>query len=268
MSDEVLKGGISNTVYIWHTEPNACKQCQELDNQKFYNQDDIPEKPHPNCKCYVEETEDELCECADYYEQLQNIFSDYDSLGVEIQNEADNIQNIIAQAENIVASYDETLKLLEPEYGKHLPDCQYNIDSIYTEIYAQKFKMQILIADIMGLLTPLNTIFDTTMSFIRNYARLLGEYDGTMDKFYHSKANCEAGQKGVLGSLTADALSNLKELYDSFTYIHTHKVSTEEAMADSARDQTANHEGRNRGRNYPICDCAVLMWDLRPPHKK
>lgn len=266
----VLKGGISNTVYIWHTEPNACEKCQTLDNQKFYSKDEIPEKPHPNCKCYVEETtEDELCEdCAGYYEQLQDIFKDFDTLGYEVQNETDDIQRIIAQAESITNSYDETLDILEAQYGKHLPDCQYNIDGVYAEIYAQKFKMQILIADIMGLLTPLNTIYDTTMSFFRNYARLLGEYDGTMDKFYHSKANCEAGQRGILGSLTADALSNLKEMYDSFTYIHTHKVSVEEAMADSARDQVANHEGRRRGREYPICDCAILMWDLRPPHKK
>ncbi len=265
----VLKGGISNTVYIWHTEPGACEKCRALDNQKFYSKDEVPEKPHPNCKCYVEETtDDESCECAFYYETLKKIFSDYDVLSQDIQNESSSIQDLIAQAEAVVSSYDETLDILEPQYGRHLSDCEYNVDDVYSEIYAQKFRMQILISDIMGFLTPLNTIFNTTMSFVRNYARLLGEYDGTMDKFYHSKANCEAGQRGVLGSLTADALSNMKELYDSFTYIHTHKVSVEEAMADSARDQVANHEGRRRGREYPTCDCAVLMWDLRPPHKK
>ncbi len=269
MSDKVLKGGISNTVYIWHTEPNACEKCQALDNKKFYSKDEIPEKPHPNCKCYVEETtEDELCDCADYYEMMQDILFDFEELGNDVENEIDSINSLVKQAEDITASYEETLDMLEIEYGRHLPECEYNVDYIYSEIYAQKFKLQTLIADILGLINPLQAIFETTMSFIRNYARLLGEHDGTMDKFYHSKANCEAAQRGILGSLTADGLSNAKELYDSFTYIHTHKVSVEDAMADSARDQVANHEGRRRGREYPLCDCAILMWDLRPPKRR
>lgn len=99
----VLKGGISNTVYIWHTEPGACEKCRALDNQKFYSKDEVPEKPHPNCKCYVEETtDDESCECAFYYETLKKIFSDYDVLSQDIQNESSSIQDLIAQAEAIV----------------------------------------------------------------------------------------------------------------------------------------------------------------------
>lgn len=58
LSDEnttVLEGGISNIKYIWHTEPNACEKCQELDGTEYNSKKDVPEKPHPNCKCYIEE---------------------------------------------------------------------------------------------------------------------------------------------------------------------------------------------------------------------
>lgn len=68
LSDEnstVLQGGISNIKYIWHTEPNACKKCRELDGTEYNSKEDIPEKPHPNCKCYIEEIkdDDEACDC-------------------------------------------------------------------------------------------------------------------------------------------------------------------------------------------------------------
>ena len=46
LSDEnstVLKGGISNIKYIWHTEPNACKKCREFDGTEYNSKEDIPE---------------------------------------------------------------------------------------------------------------------------------------------------------------------------------------------------------------------------------
>ncbi|MBR3604640.1 MAG: hypothetical protein IKL52_01265, partial [Candidatus Gastranaerophilales bacterium] len=58
MSETVLKGGISYTEgeieYIWHTEEGACEKCQALNGLKFKNTDEIPDKPHPNCRCWIE----------------------------------------------------------------------------------------------------------------------------------------------------------------------------------------------------------------------
>ncbi len=185
-----------------------------------------------------------------------------------MEDEVSSIENIVSHTGDTISELDENLNGLISEYGMHLPECEYNIDNDFEQMYAQKFELKILINDISGLITPLQSILGSINSFVNNYIDLLSERDGSMDKFYHSKANCEAAQNGILGSAVAKGLSDLKELYDSYTYIHTHKVSKEEALADSARDQKANREGRTRGRNYPDCDCAVLMWDLRPAHRK
>lgn len=40
--------------YIWHSEPGACEDCQALNGKIFTKLEDIPRRPHPNCKCYVE----------------------------------------------------------------------------------------------------------------------------------------------------------------------------------------------------------------------
>lgn len=41
-------------LYIWRTEPGACEECQALDGTIYTNLNEIPPKPHPNCKCSTE----------------------------------------------------------------------------------------------------------------------------------------------------------------------------------------------------------------------
>ena len=57
----VLKGGISTTRYIWRSEhgEHTCDVCADLDGKVFDYYDEVPEPPHPNCKCTVEIVEDD-----------------------------------------------------------------------------------------------------------------------------------------------------------------------------------------------------------------
>lgn len=97
-----LKGGISTTKFIWKTEPNACEKCQELDGTEYTNKDDIPEKPHPNCKCKVTEVpaDDEMCDCNEYFQELDNISEKVETA----HNEASGIENFIKQMLTIYAT--------------------------------------------------------------------------------------------------------------------------------------------------------------------
>ncbi len=56
----VLKGGISYNKYIWHAEnsENTCDLCKSLDGTEFDFYDEVPQRPHPNCKCTVEIVEE------------------------------------------------------------------------------------------------------------------------------------------------------------------------------------------------------------------
>ena len=133
-------------------------------------------------------------------------------------------------------------------------------------------EIETMISD-MEELNPIVAFLNTLRIFISNYVELLyhayrlNEHE--MDKYYHSKANCEATQEmGIIGEQSATLLSNLKEKYDQYTYVYTHKATVEEAIADSERDQVANRLGRERGRKYPYCDCSILMNDLLPDYKK
>ena len=74
----------------------------------------------------------------------------------------------------------------------------------------------------------------------------------------------------IIGEKSAIFLSDQKEKFDQWNnmYARSHKVTVEEAIADSERDQVANRLGRKRGRKYPYCDCSILMHDLLPDYKK
>lgn len=56
MDKKTLKGYVSNEEYIWHTNKGACNKCESLNNTVYEQKEDVPQKPHPNCKCYVDKS--------------------------------------------------------------------------------------------------------------------------------------------------------------------------------------------------------------------
>lgn len=59
IENTVLKGGISYNKYVWHSEngEHTCDVCKSLDGNVFDFYDEVPERPHPNCRCTVEVVE-------------------------------------------------------------------------------------------------------------------------------------------------------------------------------------------------------------------
>ncbi len=289
----LLKGYISNKKYVWHSEmgEHTCEVCADLDGQEFDSYEEVPQRPHPNCKCTVEIVEsasakggdsepskdDEPCDLIEDIDtligELEETQQSINALIEDAQSDLQDLENDLNRVQNLINDADETLIALSEEYGKHLPGCENNVDKDYAYMYEKRDILVNLSKDIQNLFSPYRNFIETCNIFISNYlellyhAYMLKEFE--MDKYYHSKANCEATQKmGMLGNLYATILSDSKEWYDQYTYVHTHKVSVEEAIADSERDQVANRLGRERGRKYPNCDCSILMSDLKPKYKK
>lgn len=289
----VLKGGISYYKYVWHSEngEHTCDVCKALDGKVFDFYDEVPERPHPNCKCTVEIVEDdeenskpqndneEPCDAINEIEimidDIETNIRETETLLSEVEIYTQDLENDVFRVQNLIQEVDSTLEILSEEYGKHLPECENNVDKDYAYMYAKREQWQTLLHDILGLLNPIAAFLNTLRIFISNYFELLyhayhlKEFE--MDKYYHSKANCEAAQQmGIIGEKSAIFLSDQKEKFDQWNniYAKSHKVSIEEAIADSERDQAANRLGRERGRKYPYCDCSILMHDLLPDYKK
>lgn len=278
----VLKGGISNTRYVWHAEEGACEECQALDGTEYESPDDAPIPLHPNCKCRIEEVydeepdelddDDEPCDCVErldaLIQELEENASDLESIEGESQANAENVETMMSHVENMIEEMNEALEFLGEEYGQHLADCENNIDAFYDEILTFKEKLQNLLTDILDLLDTIKSYLQVLAIFISNFAAL--QYEAyilrqKMDKYRHSVANCQSAQLGEYEEEVAKTLSDKKEVFDQYKKIYaiTHRVSVEEALKDSEEDQIANRLGRERGRNNPTCDCRILMQDLK-----
>ena len=294
IESKVLKGGVSYNKYVWHSEngEHTCDVCSELDGQEFDYYDEVPERPHPNCKCYVEivEYEDENSapepseneEPCDILEQIDELINEIESAKDEVNLHIEDLQTDIEDYENdlervnkLIQENDLAIEILSEDYGKHIPNCENNIDAEYKYANYQKITLEKILEDVKKSLEMLMAGAGTFVIFVSNYvallvrAYILKQYE--MDKYYHSKANCEAVQAfGELGEEAAILLSDTKEKFDQWNnvYAKSHKVTIEEAIADSERDQVANRLGRERGRKYPNCKCYELMSDLKPKNKK
>ena len=107
MSNLVLNGGVSNVKYIWHVESSqACDACQSLDGTEYIYEGDIPDRPHPNCRCYIEivkniennqNQDQEPCDC---WEQIQSIMDETDELEGEANSLIDEMFFIQDEVEN------------------------------------------------------------------------------------------------------------------------------------------------------------------------
>lgn len=49
-----------NVEYEWRTEPGACEVCQAMNGTIYDSANDIPDRPHPNCKCWIDILEKEI----------------------------------------------------------------------------------------------------------------------------------------------------------------------------------------------------------------
>ena len=296
MSEFVLKGGISYIDYIWRSEDGACEKCQMLNGQKFTDPNEIPNKPHPNCRCWVEVSEgnngngegeidysnsseswedDELCDCNEQY--LDNLIfelekgkGDAQSLAADYSKLEFKLLDSQKHFEEIIQSYKNMLQEVENEIKDHLAFCSNGLSEIWDEINKKIDELSTLIKSAVTLIEFNKTQEKVVLYFISQYVILLHEAyvlkRAGMDKYRHSVANCKGAQLGEFGEATATMLSDFKEYYDQWedVYAKSHGVTIEEAKADSERDQVANRLGRLRGKENPTCDCRELMKDLIP----
>lgn len=211
--------------YIWNSSQDSCEKCQALDKTEYLSEEDIPDKPHPNCKCYVEVLEDTTCDCIEDFQEKFN----------EIMGDAKLLQHEI----NVKIAY----FMLLLETARLTP--------------AQK-------ALLISCIDALNEIFGAVDDFVRNYQDMRKADIKYSDKYFHSKANCDAAKRGELGRRVAETISNFREFADQFKNVLLKGMTIAESIEDSIEDQKANIYGRKQGQKYPDVDSRVLVDIYRP----
>lgn len=254
----ILKGGISNTRYVWVAEEGSCEECQALDGTEYENPDDAPIPLHPNCKCRIEEIVDDEsdgdgddpCDC---YETISGWLDDCEELCGEYENALDDANS----------SMDELQSIL-------------NYIQNYTNDSIEEFKDELknLIENFVSeMIDFIDQVISTIQIFWVNYEELkalkkeLGYYLEQSAEYYHTKANCEAAQLGDVGAKTATFLGYLRELGDFPKEILFKGCSIKKAFENSVHDLEVNAAGRKLGKEHPNEEPEVIIKkpDGMPP---
>ena len=231
-SDIVLKGGISNVKYVWHSEngEKTCDKCKALDGTTYDFADEVPERPHPNCKCHVEIVEDkkakksDICDCHKFINQINGILDEINTLREVIAIKQSNILELM--------SYN--LSLAGEQIGQWL-----------LEQYSQMD----------------NVLGDLTSAFVESRENIYAN----SDKYYHMKAYCKVAQReSEIANMIAQGIGLIREAGQGLISLASQEASFYEAVKDFREDIRANQTGTAIGKNYPSADIDSVLQMLWP----
>ena len=143
MGNVILKGHISYAAkrkYRWIAEfgKNTCEKCAALDGKEF-EEDEIPPRPHPNCRCKVEEISivDEIeSELNEYREEIEQLKLQADELLGDTSVLREQIEKLMKENNTPeVRTLDNRLEGIEYDVYKLIDKIEaLNIDTISASV--------------------------------------------------------------------------------------------------------------------------------------
>lgn len=256
MSKTLLKGRISydeESVYIWHSSKNACEKCLELNGKIFNSIDEIPDLPHPNCKCWVEDKkkeDNENCSCWDKIEELLN---DADEMDGEINSIKEELEAYKQSIENEISAFKKELDEFEYEISQNLQitGAASFIDNYPSKSYSELYQTGY---EAIDFIEAGFKVYDT---FKSNLKESIAEA-GRRDKYYHSKANCESAELGAIEAMFAIVFSLGKELYDIILKVGVKHQDFMKVANDCWKDLEADFMGLKKGKEQGECKVKVI----------
>ena len=267
MARPVLKGGISYNRYVWHTDDGACDECQALDGMEFDYVEDIPDRPHPNCKCWVEVIEngdyegdgdgagngtgnpkpkEEPCDC---WTQIENLCSEVEELDGELSGDIEEAEEIVTDIENeyeAIVNFQSELKDMADSIISCGDEC---VVTGYAANISNDDKLEDAVYNIVKHIEPAREAYE---KFLENKEAMEAAQDG-LDKYYHAKANCEAAELGMFQEMAAAAFSVAKEVKDAYAKIIENHQNVTVVLKDCWMDLKADWYGLEKAKEHGEC---------------
>ena len=123
---EILYGNVEQNdyYYVWNTEPNACEKCKSMDGKTFDGANEIPDKPHPNCKCWIKRVKNPLTDPIQQYrdkiQKQKNLELEFEKLKGDVAILEDETKLNIDMIENELDAIEKFEYTINPEYLKHI----------------------------------------------------------------------------------------------------------------------------------------------------
>lgn len=221
MTNEVIKK------YIWETESGACDQCQALNSTEYEDANDVPDRPHPNCKCNVREVFVAGCDCWEQIDDMGEALEDARFVKNDAENALDELKGFLS--EKYIEPVRETIEELISDLSQ--------VIGTFSDFVDNWEKMKEINKETYHVGTP---------------------------EYYHAKANCEAAQRGEIGEQTAIILGEIREFTDYYKDIYIKGQTAEQASYNNDYDLSQNKAGRVLGKENSDKSCDEVLKDKKP----
>lgn len=258
MSGNVLKGGISYNKYIWHANEGACEVCQNLDGTEYEYEKDIPDKPHPNCQCYVETVDtSDICDCQQKIDEIifkaDELEGDIESYLDEMEAVRDETEQGLFELEALVNEIETTQAELESE----LPcgeDCIVTgmASSISTDVIVNINTVSVAVDEIYAFVNKGYEVYQVFKDHKRQMIEAKDKREDA-DKYYHAKANCESASLGTIETIWAIIWSVAKELDDYRRKVFKKGMDARFIFDDCMSDLKADLYGILKAKDHGYC---------------
>lgn len=266
----LLKGGISNSRYIWHSEngEHTCEACKALDGTTYDIEDQVPERPHPNCRCTVEIVNDTAnTEPCDYYKEIEQIYQQTEELENEIKFDLDEIESIITEVESDYQEYMELYDIAQDLKNEveNMEPCSENCIAITG--FAIDLSNDKQLGDIYyNLIKEIEPARESYLIFEQNKKLMEEDFKKIhIDKYYHAKANCESAELGIWYAAWATIHSIFKEFKDYIKKVYKDGNDAKEIFKDCMNDLKADIMGLLKAREHGYCSDKVLEVEKKFP---
>ena len=225
-----------NIEYQWKSEPTACEVCKSMNGKIYKSANDIPDRPHPNCKCWIDilekEPKEPITDPIELYREklkdrkrneleLAKLLGDVKSLEQEIDEyirQTEEQENEIVKLEREI-----NIESLEPKDKQKLSDIKEQID--YAQYKGQKAKTDIqnlkteiqntkgTIEEITKFEFEIRNISQYVDSMIQNIKKLGKEIKGKLENFIVYKVDKDIA---ISYAKLHNILFNMPESYNFF----------------------------------------------------
>ncbi len=273
IADLVLKGGISKYKYIWHTDASdkTCAKCLELDGRIFGFNEEVPQIPHPNCRCSVEiieennknnknKKDEEPCDC---WEKIEEILEEANALEQEATSIIQDCINSQNEAENWLAEVQDVKNAIaELQSEAKLATCNQCNNEIIAGMAAPINKDAELEDKVYSLVKNVESAKEVYEVFLENKHEMEAT-KSKIDKYYHAKANCESAELGAIQAIWAIMYSIGKELRDYYKKVFKEHQDAKKIFDDCMHDLLADLYGLLKSLEEGSCSHKVKgVYDI------
>ncbi len=134
---------LNDYYFEWHSEPGACEKCQSMDGKTFDDANTIPDKPHPNCKCWIERKKNPSTDPIQYHrdkiQEQKNLELEFEKLKGDLRCLEAECDKSIEIIDNELDTIEQVEYTINPEYLKPLDveikNTKKNLSNSKNELY-------------------------------------------------------------------------------------------------------------------------------------